>query len=81
VLHFRDTASAHEELQCTIIDALKTAGRLDAVLISLHGACGSDLDTDVEGHTLERVRAVVGAAVPIVCTPCHGTRSPEYTPS
>ena len=64
----RMTSSAHEELQGILLDAVKTAGRLDAVLISLHGACVSDLDTDVEGHTLERVRAVVGGAVPIVCT-------------
>ena len=64
----RMTVAAHEELQGNILDALKTAGRLDAVLISLHGACCSDLDTDVEGHTLERIREVVGATVPIVCT-------------
>ena len=48
--------------------ALDGAGRVDAVLLALHGAMVSQPEPDVEGAVLELVRRHVGPAVPIVAT-------------
>ncbi len=47
---------------------LKAAGPLDGVFLSLHGAAVATEDPDPEGTLLERVREVVGADMPVVCT-------------
>ena len=51
-----------------MLDALKHAGRVDAVLLALHGSLVAECEPDVEGHLLSKVRALVGPAIPIVAT-------------
>jgi microcystin degradation protein MlrC len=62
------TADAFAELMCRMLDALRGAGAVDAVLLALHGSLVSVAEPDVEGHLLERVRRHVGPAVPVVAT-------------
>jgi microcystin degradation protein MlrC len=47
---------------------LAAAGALDGVYLSLHGAAIGTVDPDPDGTLLERVRATVGAGVPVVAT-------------
>lgn len=47
---------------------LDRAGRLDAVLLALHGALVAEDSDDVDGMVLARVREAVGTNVPIVAT-------------
>jgi microcystin degradation protein MlrC len=51
-----------------MLDALKRAGRVDAVLLALHGSMVAECEPDVEGHFLQRVRECVGPQIPIVAT-------------
>lgn len=48
-----------------ILSDLKTASPVDMVLLSLHGAMVSEGCDDCEGDIIEKVRACVGADVPI----------------
>ena len=50
---------------------LRNAGRLDAVVAHLHGACAAEGVDDVEGAQLAIARAVVGPDVPILTTLDH----------
>lgn len=56
------TADAFERLSGEILSGLAGAGRLDAVLLDLHGAMAVDGIEDAEGDLLERVRRTVGEA-------------------
>ena len=51
-----------------MMDRLQRAGRIDAVLLALHGSLVAGCETDVEGNLLQRVRAFVGPRIPIVAT-------------
>ncbi|OYR16916.1 M81 family metallopeptidase [Brucella grignonensis] len=51
---------AFEELRDEILDQLKTAMPVDAVVLGLHGAMVAQGYDDCEGDLLERVRAIVG---------------------
>jgi len=51
-----------------MMDALAKAGRIDAVLLALHGSLVAECEPDVEGHLLQRVREHVGPTIPIVAT-------------
>jgi len=55
------TSALLEELVSTLCAALP----VDGVLITLHGAAVSDLDQDLDGTVLLRIRAAVGPDVPI----------------
>ena len=56
-----------------MLHALRAAGPLDALFLSLHGAAASEDEDDVEGALLEKVRAIIGHDVLLV-SPCdhHG---------
>jgi microcystin degradation protein MlrC len=56
---------AYESLRDELLDELRAAGPLDAVLLFLHGAMVADGTPDCEGDILCRVRAIVGAATPV----------------
>ena len=43
-------------------------GQFDGIYFAIHGAGCCELDEDLEGYTLHRVRQVVGDAMPIVCS-------------
>jgi microcystin degradation protein MlrC len=57
---------AYEELRNEIIDQLRAALPVDAVVLGLHGAMVADGYDDCEGDLLERVRGIVGPDV-LVC--------------
>ena len=57
---------------------LGAAGRLDGVLLDLHGAMVTEGHDDGEGDLIQAVRAVVGPAVPIAVTlDFHGNLSED----
>jgi microcystin degradation protein MlrC len=61
----RDTFDwLHQEL----LDALRAAMPVDAVLLALHGALVGDGVPDVEGAVLESYRRLLGPRVPLVAT-------------
>lgn len=62
------TKAAYEEIAGIIIARLKAAGRVDGILLGLHGAMVAEHTEDGEGELLERVRAVVGPNVPVGIT-------------
>jgi microcystin degradation protein MlrC len=59
----------HEDLVQRMLQALRAAGPLDALFLSLHGAASADCEDDVEGALLEKIRAIVGPDLLIV-SPC-----------
>ena len=61
------SAAGWDRLSAELLAAVEErAGEADAVLVSLHGAMGAENEPDPEGYLLERIRAMVGPAVPIV---------------
>ncbi|MBI3822523.1 MAG: M81 family metallopeptidase [Planctomycetes bacterium] len=62
-----DAATFHALIARTV-DALQRAGRVDAVLLALHGSLVAECEADVEGHLLQRVRALIGPKIPLVAT-------------
>jgi microcystin degradation protein MlrC len=57
--------SVYEQLRDELLDGLRAALPVDAVILPLHGAMVADGYPDCEGDLIERVRAIVGPAVPI----------------
>ncbi len=51
-----------------MLDALEKQGRVDAVLLALHGSMVADSEPDVEGHLLKKVRERIGPKTPLVAT-------------
>jgi microcystin degradation protein MlrC len=47
---------------------LRQAGRLDGLLVALHGAMMGEDEPDLDGWLLEKIRGLVGPALPIVAT-------------
>ncbi len=62
------TKEAFDLIKNTIIDACKSAGKLDGILLSLHGAMETQETQDAEGRLLEEIRKVAGQDIPIVTT-------------
>ena len=62
------TKEAYETLKTQLIDGIKKAGKVDGVLLALHGAMVVDGTPDAEGDILRSVREVVGEKVPVVST-------------
>ncbi len=60
------TEDAFERIVGMMTDDLARLGPVDAVFLDLHGAMVTTHCEDGEGETLERVRRVVGHAVPVV---------------
>ena len=68
--------NAFESLRDEVLEDLRTAGAIDAVLLFLHGAMVADGYPDCEGDILARVRSIVGPQVPIgVLLDLHGNVS------
>ena len=59
------TEDAYERIAGEIVEAIRAAGRLDGVLLELHGAMVARHVDDGEGELIRRVRRVVGPGVPI----------------
>jgi len=62
------TREAYNILKKRLLEGIRSAGRVDGVLLRLHGAMTvEDLD-DAEGDILTSVREIVGSGMPIVST-------------
>ncbi|MGE3911884.1 MAG: M81 family metallopeptidase [Chloroflexota bacterium] len=59
------TAEAFDRLTALLLDGLKEAGRVDGVLLELHGAMVAENARDGDAEILRRVREAVGG-IPIV---------------
>lgn len=57
--------SAHEHIKGEILRCCREAGKVDGVLLSLHGAMVLEDDDDAEGDLLEALRRQLGEEVPI----------------
>lgn len=57
--------SVYEGLRDTLLDDLRTAMPVSAVLLFMHGAMVADGQDDCEGDTIARVREIVGSDVPV----------------
>jgi microcystin degradation protein MlrC len=62
------TRAAYAELRQSLLDDLRAAGAVDAVLLGLHGAMVAEDVADVEADLLRAVRSLVGARVPLIAT-------------
>ena len=62
------TGETFAELMRRMVDALRMAGAVDAVLLALHGSLVSEAEPDVEGYLLEQVRRLVGPTVAVVAS-------------
>jgi microcystin degradation protein MlrC len=71
------TEDAYERIGAMICDGLAAARGLDGVYLDLHGAMVTEHLDDGEGELLRRVRAVVGAGIPLVASlDLHANVSP-----
>ena len=61
------TTDAFRQLSDQLFDSIAGAGKLDGILLALHGAMVSEDCDDCEGFLLERIRKIVGPDVKIVC--------------
>ena len=71
------TRAAYAELRQVLLDRLRAAGAVDAVLLGLHGAMVAEDVADVEADLLQAVRAIIGRGVPVIATlDSHANISP-----
>lgn len=62
------TRDAFERISALILEGIRSALPVDAVYLDLHGAMAAEHLDDGEGELLRRVRALVGAAIPVVAS-------------
>ena len=62
------TTDAFDHVADLMVRAAKDQGPIDGVLLHLHGAMVTEAHEDGEGVLLERLRAVLGPAVPVIVT-------------
>ena len=61
-------AATFDGLVDQIVEAIGNAGRLDGILLALHGATVAEHDHDADGQIVSRVRERVGPDLPVVMT-------------
>jgi microcystin degradation protein MlrC len=62
------TANTFDWIKEEIVGSLRAAGKVDAVLLALHGSLVGEQHPDVEGEILQAVREVIGPRIPLVAT-------------
>jgi len=62
------TEDAFERIVGRLVEGIRAAGPVDGVYLDLHGAMVAEHVDDGEGEVLDRVRAVIGPAVPLVAS-------------
>lgn len=62
------TTEAIEQIKKDLFERYKQAGKVDGILLSLHGAMVTRSDDDGDGEFLESLRAVVGEEIPVIAT-------------
>ena len=73
------TQAAFDAICERMLTGIKAAGRLDGLYLDLHGAMVTEQADDGEALLLKRIRALVGADLPIVVSlDLHGNISPEF---
>lgn len=55
-----------EHMTNQLFESLKNAGKIDGVLLDLHGSMESEAIQDCEGYIVEKTREIVGDQIPIV---------------
>lgn len=69
---------AYQSMLGSLLDQLAAAMPLDGVLLALHGAMVTEEQLDAESDILQRVRAIIGPATPLVVElDMHGNISPH----
>jgi len=72
-------ASAHDELKGKLLQHLRSAGQLDAVLLHLHGAMLAENAPDAEGDICRSVRELIGPDIPLIVElDLHGNITAEF---
>ena len=72
------TKDTFEALTGRLIESLKTARKLDGILLALHGAMVVDGHPQGDEEIVRRVRAAFGTSIPVIVThDFHGNPSPE----
>jgi len=72
------TEACYEEIIEELLDSVQQAGKLDGILLALHGAMVAEHHSNADGETLERLRKVVGPDLPLMLTlDMHGNLSPR----
>ena len=72
------TRDAWETIRDLILAQARRAGKLDGVVLALHGAMVSETEDDAEGALLEALRRVVGPALPVIATlDLHANATPR----
>jgi microcystin degradation protein MlrC len=72
------TREAWETIRDLILAQARRAGKLDGVVLALHGAMVSETEDDAEGALLEALRRVVGPALPVIATlDLHANATPR----
>jgi microcystin degradation protein MlrC len=72
------TTAAYEELAGELVQRIRTAGRLDGLLLALHGAMASEAHDSADSETLRRVRAAIGPDTPLVLSlDMHANIAPD----
>jgi microcystin degradation protein MlrC len=61
-------AEAYAEMLSKLLDGIRDAGKVDGVLLALHGAMVAEGTPDAEGDILGKVRELVGPDVPVAST-------------
>ncbi|MGE0535584.1 MAG: M81 family metallopeptidase [Pirellulales bacterium] len=62
------TTATFDWLRDELLTAIADAGRLDGLLLALHGALVADEHSDVEGEILTAIRQLIGPRTPLVAT-------------
>lgn len=62
------TAETFEWIKREFVESLQAAGKVDAVLLALHGSLVGEHHPDVEGEILQAVRDIIGPDTPLVAT-------------
>ena len=62
------TRDAFERVSAMLVDAIRTAGSLDAIYLDLHGAMVAEHVDDADGELLRRIRGLAGPELPIVAS-------------
>jgi len=61
------TKDSYERSKDRMLSLIRSAGRLDGLLLDLHGAMMAENVPDAEGLLLKEIREIIGSRVPIVC--------------
>src|SRR6185295_11789876 len=72
------TRETWETIRDRMLARARAAGKLDGVVLALHGAMVTETEDDAEGALLEALRGVLGPAMPIIATlDLHANATPR----